>query len=51
MTASMGVASYPLHARTQKDLIELADRAMQREKMGTKNSIGVAEQSGDEHEG
>ena len=51
MTASLGIASYPLHARTQKDLIELADRAMQREKMGTKNSIGVAEPSGDEDEG
>jgi diguanylate cyclase (GGDEF)-like protein len=51
MTASLGVSSYPLHARTQKDLIELADRAMQRVKMGTKNSIGVAEHDGDEHEG
>jgi diguanylate cyclase (GGDEF)-like protein len=49
MTASLGIASYPLHARTQADLIELADRAMQRVKKGTKNSIGVAEQVGDEH--
>lgn len=43
MTASLGVAAFPLHARTQEDLIEQADRAMQRIKRGTKNSIGIAE--------
>jgi GGDEF domain-containing protein len=47
MTASLGIASFPLHARTQKELIEHADRAMQRIKNGTKNSIGIAEIVGD----
>ena len=47
MTASMGIASFPLHARSQKELIEQADRAMQRMKSGTKNSIGIAEIVGD----
>jgi diguanylate cyclase (GGDEF)-like protein len=49
MTASLGIASFPLHARNQKDLIERADRAMQRVKNGTKNGIGIAEIEGDEH--
>jgi diguanylate cyclase (GGDEF)-like protein len=48
MTASMGIASFPLHARSQKELIEQADRAMQRMKSGTKNSIGIAEIVGEE---
>jgi len=47
MTASLGVASYPLHARTQGELLERADRAMQRIKNSTKNSIGVAEIEGE----
>jgi diguanylate cyclase (GGDEF)-like protein len=49
MTASMGIASFPLHARSQKELIEQADRAMQRIKGGTKNSIGIAEIVGEGH--
>lgn len=49
MTASLGISSFPLHARSQKDLIEQADRAMQRIKNATKNSIGIAEISGGEH--
>jgi diguanylate cyclase (GGDEF)-like protein len=49
MTASLGIASFPLHARTQEELIELADRAMQRVKRGTKNSIGIAEILGGSH--
>jgi diguanylate cyclase (GGDEF)-like protein len=49
MTASLGIASHPLHARTQQDLIEHADRAMQRVKRGTKNSIGIAEILGGSH--
>jgi diguanylate cyclase (GGDEF)-like protein len=49
MTASLGIASFPLHARTQAELIECADRAMQRIKNGTKNSIGIAEIVGGEH--
>jgi len=51
MTASLGIASYPLHARTQGDLVELADRAMQRIKNGTKNSIGVTDICGEQHDG
>jgi diguanylate cyclase (GGDEF)-like protein len=47
MTASLGVASFPLHARNQQELIEQADRAMQRIKHETKNSIGIAEAAGD----
>jgi diguanylate cyclase (GGDEF)-like protein len=43
MSASLGVASFPLHARSQPDLIQRADRAMQRIKKTTKNAIGIAE--------
>ncbi len=48
MTASLGIASFPLHARTERELVEQADRAMQRIKNGTKNSIGIAEILGDD---
>ncbi len=51
MTASMGIASYPLHARTAEDMVVRADRAMQRIKTGTKNSIAIAEIQGDEDDG
>ena len=47
MTASFGISSYPLHARSGKDLVQRADRAMQRIKNGTKNSIAIAEILGD----
>jgi diguanylate cyclase (GGDEF)-like protein len=43
MTASFGIASFPLHARSREELIHLADWAMQRIKRGTKNSIAIAE--------
>ncbi len=43
MTASFGIASFPLHARTGEELIMRADRSMQRIKTGSKNSIGIAE--------
>lgn len=43
MSASLGIAAYPLHARNQAELIERADRAMQRVKKTGKNAIGVAE--------
>jgi diguanylate cyclase (GGDEF)-like protein len=43
MTASFGISSYPLHAQTKEALIQRADRAMQRIKTGTKNSIAIAE--------
>ena len=43
MTASFGISSFPLHARTREELIQRADWAMQRIKGGTKNSIAIAE--------
>jgi diguanylate cyclase (GGDEF)-like protein len=43
MTASFGIASFPLHARTKEEMVVHADRAMQRIKNGTKNSIAIAE--------
>lgn len=51
MTASLGIASYPLHARNKQDLVEQADRAMQRIKNATKNSIGIAEIVGGSRDG
>ncbi len=51
MSASLGIASFPLHARTQHELIERADRAMQRVKSMGKNAIGVAAIDGDDHGG
>jgi diguanylate cyclase (GGDEF)-like protein len=43
MTASFGIASFPLHARTKEELVQRADRAMQSIKATTKNGIGTAE--------
>jgi diguanylate cyclase (GGDEF)-like protein len=43
MSASLGIASFPLHARHQRELVQLADRAMQKVKNSGKNAIGVAE--------
>jgi diguanylate cyclase (GGDEF)-like protein len=48
MTASLGIASYPLHARNQQDLIRQADRAMQEIKSAGKDSIGVAKMIGEQ---
>ncbi len=50
MTASLGIAAYPLHARSQQDLVERADRAMQRIKRTSKDGIGVAEIAGGDDE-
>jgi diguanylate cyclase (GGDEF)-like protein len=47
MSASLGIASFPLHARTQKELVEMADRAMQKIKNSSKNAIGISEIEGD----
>lgn len=47
MTASLGIAAYPLHARNKQDLIQMADRAQQRIKKTTKNGVAVAEILGD----
>lgn len=43
MTASFGIASFPLHARTKEELVQRADRAMQSIKSTTKNGIAIAE--------
>lgn len=51
MTASLGVASFPLHARDQRELVRAADKAMQKVKNDTKNAIGIAEISGGDHDG
>ncbi len=49
VTASFGIASFPLHARSKQGLIEQADRAMQRIKRVDKNAVGVAEIVEDGH--
>ncbi len=43
MTASFGIASFPLHARTKEELVQRADRAMQSIKTTSKNGIATAE--------
>jgi diguanylate cyclase (GGDEF)-like protein len=50
MTASFGIASFPLHARTKEELVQRADRAMQTVKTTTKNAIATAERRRD-HDG
>lgn len=47
MTASFGIASFPLHARAKEGLVVRADRAMQSVKSTSKNSIAVAELEND----
>lgn len=42
-TASVGVATYPLHAGTAEELIHAADVAMYRVKERSRNAVGVAE--------
>jgi diguanylate cyclase (GGDEF)-like protein len=44
MTASFGIASFPIHASTKEELIQRADAAMFTVKTSTKNAIAVAEQ-------
>jgi diguanylate cyclase (GGDEF)-like protein len=41
LTASFGVASYPVHASTKEDLVRLADEAMYRAKQAGKNAVSV----------
>lgn len=42
VTASIGIATYPVHATTSEDLFRAADGAMYRVKSGGKNGIAVA---------
>ncbi|HEX5042024.1 MAG TPA: GGDEF domain-containing protein [Candidatus Polarisedimenticolaceae bacterium] len=51
VTASFGISSFPLHARSKEELVVRADRAMQQIKSGPKNSIGVSELVGDPRAG
>jgi diguanylate cyclase (GGDEF)-like protein len=48
MTASFGIASFPLHARTKEELVQRADRAMQSIKTTVKNAIATAERRRDD---
>lgn len=43
ITASFGIATYPVHAMTKEALIRQADAAMYRVKSTTKNAVGVAD--------
>lgn len=51
ITASFGIATYPLHAMTKEALIRQADAAMYRVKSTTKNAVGVAEVAPAPHRG
>jgi diguanylate cyclase (GGDEF)-like protein len=42
VTASFGIATYPVHAVTKEDLIRQADQAMYRVKSSTKDAVGIA---------
>jgi two-component system cell cycle response regulator len=42
VTSSIGLASYPEHAETKEELIEMADRAMYRGKRTTRNVVYIA---------
>lgn len=42
MTASFGIASYPLHARSKDELVRQADAAMYAVKSSSKNAISIA---------
>ncbi len=48
ITASFGVASFPLHAGDKEGLVRESDRAMQKIKGVSKNAVGVAEIAGGE---
>jgi len=50
MTASLGLASFPLHAQSQQDMIQQADLAMRKIKNAGKNAIGIAENAGGDDE-
>jgi diguanylate cyclase (GGDEF)-like protein len=41
ITASFGIACYPIHAETKEDLMRLADEAMYRVKYQTRNSVYI----------
>ena len=48
-TVSIGVALFPVHAKTLKDIIEAADHAMYVAKNLTRNSVSIAAEPGEEN--
>jgi len=42
LSASIGIATYPEHAREKRDVIDLADKAMYHVKSTTRNSVYIA---------
>ena len=46
ITASFGIATYPMHGLTKEGLVRQADAAMYRVKSTTKNAVGVADSVG-----
>jgi diguanylate cyclase (GGDEF)-like protein len=42
VTASIGLASFPEHAREKAEILEFADRAMYRGKRSTRNVVYMA---------
>ncbi len=42
MTASIGVATYPRHARSKHELLDLADKAMYEAKTSSRNAVFIA---------
>jgi diguanylate cyclase (GGDEF)-like protein len=43
LTASIGLATYPVHATDRESMLEMADKAMYRAKQGKKNLVYIAE--------
>ncbi len=43
LTVSVGIATYPTHARNKEQLLQMADKAMYRGKETTRNVVNIAE--------
>ncbi|RMG60434.1 MAG: GGDEF domain-containing protein [Deltaproteobacteria bacterium] len=43
LTVSIGIATYPIHASTKEELLQMADRAMYRGKDTTRNVVYIAD--------
>jgi diguanylate cyclase (GGDEF)-like protein len=43
ITVCIGISAYPVHARSVKELIFLADRAMYKGKNSTRNQVNIAD--------
>jgi two-component system, cell cycle response regulator len=42
ITASFGIATFPLHAKTKEDIVDLADKAMYKAKVSTRDAVYIA---------